>query len=207
MLAHAHLEERTADTWTFTVDPPVGQRLALFLPFADIWTHQRVIVHFAHTWSRDNEIHLVKCDGLRQGACPAQRALKLDDSTPLSERRRICERCKSVSGLSCQVPTIDLATFETPPVALPTTLTEPLNFTLRSHPFGRIAIYEYLLTTKRSSEELGQDDSLPVSSAIQDAVGIYHKLRAIFERIEHDVDPEQDFCREVAETNPFGIQN
>ena len=59
MLAHVALETRIADAWRFTLDPPVGQRIALFLPLADIWTHQRVIENFAHTWSKDNQIHLI----------------------------------------------------------------------------------------------------------------------------------------------------
>lgn len=187
MLAHVALGTHTGDAWRFTLDPPVGQRVALFLPFADIWTHQRVIEHVAHAWSKDNEIHLIKCDGLRNGACPAHRALKLDDSSPLSGRRRICARCQTVSGLSRRLSAIDLNDFAAPPCALPSSVHELLNFRKEGHPFGCFAIYDYLLSTKKTASDLGEEDRDSVSSAIQDALDLYYKLTSVFEKYEFDL--------------------
>lgn len=169
-----------------TARPPSDQRVAFFFPFADIWTHQRVIEQVAHAWSKENEVELIKCDGNRHGACPAQRSLSLDDNTPIVDRRRVCDRCRCVSTLGKNLTTIDLVDLETPAVILPTALEDLLEFTFNDHPFGRISVYDYLLTCKKSHDELTQDDLRPVENAIRDALEIYHKLSSLFREKQYE---------------------
>lgn len=187
MIAQVSHQKRNAHAQTFTVEPPVARCVALFLPFADIWTHQRVVEQFAHIWSKDNEIHLIKCDGIRHGACPAHRALKLSDATSLIERRRICARCQVVAGLRSGLPSIDLGMFSAPEYDVPDNLQDLLNFTLHEHPFGRVSVYDYLLTSKKGPESLDHHDLAPITSAVKDALDIYHKFLSVLRLHQFDL--------------------
>jgi hypothetical protein len=147
--------------------------VGIFFPFAKLWTHQRAIRLLARRWLSERDITIVSCDAWRRSPCPAQRSLRLNETSSPESRALVCNRCRASTELNSSIRYCSIGEYPVIPYELPRDLAGIGNFEIDHQPLGKVALYELLLTMKCAPQEIPESSIAAISAAIYDTTDIY----------------------------------